>query len=152
MDNLNIPVSREGLQDLIKKRRLFSFLFLLSVALAAGIFYVAEKHYHYENIGILIMTLLVTPFIFFAFLSKYNDALINTTYHLIARNLHWKAHKLGKKYKALYDLYQHSLQNFGLLQQDGYLEFHSELEGEIENYKFTLQDISLIEMRRGKNG
>ncbi|MBO4707832.1 MAG: DUF3137 domain-containing protein [Elusimicrobiaceae bacterium] len=152
MKNLDVHFSDSELTTLIRIRKLF-FLFTSFFILLSIVFGVLYKYSHIAGLAPFIPFIIALILIISIFcLSKYNKAVINTSYCLIANNLGWEIHNGAAGWKLMYNLYQNCLKNFGLLHGKGHVQFNNSLQGEIENYKFTLDNISWIEPESTKHG
>ncbi len=151
MNDLDMRFSDNDLSGLTWKRRLF-FLLTTFFATLCIVFYVLYKYHNKENLVVYIpITLVVGIVILFFCLSRYNRAVMNTAYRIIAGNFGWEMYTGGPQLEIIYSLYQNCLIKFGLLHDRGHVQFNDNIQGQIENYKFTLENISWIEPRRRKH-
>ncbi len=152
MNDLDMRFSDNDLSGLTWKRRLF-FLLTTFFATLCIVFYVLHKYYNKENLAAFIPLVLVLSIVILFFcLSRYKRAVMNTAYRIIAGNFGWDMYTGGPQLEIIYSLYQNCLIKFGLLHDRGHVQFNDNIQGQIENYKFTLENISWIEPRRTKHG
>ena len=158
MDNKNLSFFGEEFNSLISKRKRIFFIGLPAImALICIAFYIYTKRPGISFAGfITIMLLLITPLGLVVF---YLRAVQNITYRVIVDNFNWKIltgdSEYYLKYFDIQNLYQSRLKEFGLLPQRNlpgrsYVRFDKHnLQGEIGNHKFILQDVSWIDLTPG---
>ena len=151
MENSDSYFSSKELNKLIaKKKRIFLFGIPSIICLLGVIFYMYTKSIELNTIWVLIIILLfLLPIIL---INIYSSSVTNAAYEIIADNSGWRIYHDDSRFYSINSSYQNSIKKFGLLPSSGHVKFKKHLEGEIENRKFILQDISWEEPRSTKHG
>lgn len=151
MKSQNSHFSGKDLNKLIEQRKRVFLIGIPSlIVLFALIFYICTNGPDVSRwviLGIIIFFLL--PLIL---IGNYSLAVTEAAYHIIADNSGWKIYYDDSKFNHINKIYQNIIKNFGLLDRGGHVNFDNRLEGEIENYKFIMQDVSWNEPKRSKYG
>lgn len=151
MSKSNSHFSGMDLNKLISKRKRTFFIGITSIiALFSLIFYMynhSPEVSTWEVLGVVVFFLL--PLIL---IRNYSSAVTEAAYNIIADNSGWKIYYDDSKFNNINKVYQNLIKDFGLLANSGHVDFDNHLEGEIENYKFIMQDISWEEPRSSKHG
>ena len=137
--------STDELRKLTIYRRWLFIGFPVIIVLLLGLTGIVCRYiFHIEDgavTGLLgFVAILFTPCAFCYCLSKYNEAVRKTAYHLIASHLNYQLFKQPTDYAWKEEL----LNNVWVLLQEGYIEWHNFLQGTQNDYLITLQDISWI--------
>lgn len=136
--------SRDELHKLTVYRRWLFIGFPVIIVLLLGLTGIVCRYiFHIEDgavAGLLgFVAILFTPCAFCYCLSKYNEAVRKTAYHLIVRYFHWSLFHTGPKEEFSFE---DTCKALGLLPNDGYIMWHNFLQGERNGLNFSLSDIS----------
>lgn len=150
MEESNSTFSKE-LTNLISARsKTLSIVIFAILALSGIIIYAFVKAPRINNLlAICVLFLVIVPFVL---VKKYARSVTKTVFHVIADDFGWQVCDNDLQVSNINDSYQDYVLEFGLLSSSGYVKFNNALKGEINNYKFILQDISWMIPKQTKNG
>lgn len=151
MQDSDSHFSSKELNKLIAQRRRIFLIGIPSIICLLGvIFYLYAKGFEVNTfVGAIIVLFTLLPIVL---IGNYSSAVTDAAYDIIADNTDWEIYYEDSKFRIINYSYQNFIQEFGLLPESGHVKFQNHLEGEIENRKFILQDISWVAPKRTRTG